>query len=445
MLKKLLYVFVATTLVTSQMAFAFSPKEVETYFNGPSISAITSSEATLSLSSQVLAGITEEEKSGIYFQYGETHQVCIMIYPTPEYCLPKKTEVGKTNVVITNLKPNTSYTVTYKRDNTIRCITTPCPGNEFESLSVEFTTSAKNTDNGNNPKFTKYLGMGSRGSEVYTLQNLLIQSGYLKVSATGYFGVLTLKAVKEFQRANNIVPVGFVGPVTRAALNSLSVISVGAGAEVFEGTVTAYSTQCFVDAECSITVDGKKVVTTIGRKQGAVGQVTGIPDFGTIENNIGAHAKVYAMKTNTGYTLYGDANYYVHITPVVKGKLPPGSAAPGDASALKNNVWVWQKTVMTDGSMVTPKLADKFTVTFTGDDKISGTTDCNGFFGTYTPASDGIITFGSLASTMMYCEGSQESVFMGEVEKTSRYTFDESGNLVFILGGATGKVFFVKK
>lgn len=444
MLKKLLIVSVSTLLVSMQMAAAFSPKEVETYFNGPSISAITSSGATLSLSSQVLAGITDEEKSGIYFQYGETHQVCIMIYPTPEYCLPKKTEVGKTNVTITNLKPNTSYTVTYKRDNTIRCITTPCPGNEFESLSVEFTTSAKNADNGNNPKITKYLGMGSRGPEVYTLQNLLIQSGYLKVSATGYFGVITLKAVKEFQRANNIVPVGFVGPVTRAALNSVTLVSVTTGAEVFEGTVTAYSTQCFVDAECSITVDGKKVVTTIGWKQGALGQVTGIPDFGTIENNIGAHAKVYALKTETGYTLYGNAAYYVHITPVAKGKLPPGSAAPGDASALKNT-WVWQKTVMTDGSIVTPKLADRFTITFTGDDKISGTTDCNGFFGSYTRATDGIITFGPLASTMMYCEGSQESVFMGAVQKTSRYTFDEFGNLVLILSGDIGKVFFVKK
>ncbi len=444
MLKKLLIVSVSTLLVSMQMAFAFSPKEITEYFNGPSISAITSSGATLSLSSQVLAGITDEEKSGIYFQYGETHQVCIMIYPTPEYCLPKKTEVGKTNVTITNLKPNTSYTVTYKRDNTIRCITTPCPGNEFESLSVEFKTRAVDVENGANSKIVKYLNMGSRGPEVYTLQNLLIQSGYLKVSATGYFGVITLKAVKEFQRANNIVPVGFVGPVTRAALNSVTLVSVTTGAEVFEGTVTAYSTQCFVDAECSITVDGKKVVTTIGRKQGALGQVTGIPDFGTIENNIGAHAKVYALKTDTGYTLYGNAAYYVHITPVVKGKLPPGSAAPGDASALKNT-WVWQKTVMTDGSIVTPKLADRFTVTFTGDDKISGTTDCNGFFGSYTRATDGIITFGPLASTMMYCEGSQESVFMGAVQKTSRYTFDEFGNLVLILSGDIGKVFFVKK
>lgn len=446
MLKKLVYSFVAVSLVGSQAVFAFQSKETAKYFNGPTISSVTSSGATLSLSPLALADITEEEKSGIYFQYGETHQVCIMIYPTPEYCLPKKTEVGKTEVAITNLKPNTSYTVTYKRDNTIRCITTPCPGNEFESLSVEFTTGPTPTGNSDTPKVTKYLGMGSRGSEVYVLQSILAQGGYLKVSATGYFGVLTLKAVKEFQRAHNITPVGFVGPVTRAALNSAVVLSIDTGAELFEGTVTAHSLGCFADGECSVTVDGKKVVTTVGRMQGPLGEVTGIPYFAAIENNIGAHAKVYAKKTDGGYTLYGNTEYYVNITPVAKGKLPAGSAGVGDESVLKNNVWVWKKTEFTNGNVtVTPKMADKFTITFGDDDRISGTTDCNGFFGSYTRGSDGIINFGALGSTMMYCDGSQESAFMNDVSEAARYTFDESGNLIFILKKNAGKVFFVKK
>ena len=300
-------------LVTTQVSFAFQPKETARYFNGPTVSAVEATSARLSLSAAVLADLTDEEKQNIYFQYGETHQVCIMIYPTPEHCLPKKTPAGKTDVVIANLKPNTSYTAVYKRDNTIRCITTPCPGNDFESLSVEFVTkpAVVMIPKPTQPTITRNLGFGSRGEQVTRLQTILIEQGYLRGQATGYFGVLTLKAVYGFQRAHNIVATGFVGPLTRAAISSLATTSpVG---ETFEGTITAYSLACFADGECSISVDGKKIVTTIGWSQQIVGSVTGIPDFGSVENKVGSRAKVFAKKTATGYTLYGSADYYIQI------------------------------------------------------------------------------------------------------------------------------------
>ena len=135
--KKSIFVLGIVMLAGSQLASAFMPKETSRYLNGPTISGVTERSANLSLSSQVLADLTEEEKQAIYFEYFETHQVCIAIYPTPEACLPKKTEIGKTSVMISNLKPNTTYTVMYKRDNTIMCITTPCPGNGFESMLSE--------------------------------------------------------------------------------------------------------------------------------------------------------------------------------------------------------------------------------------------------------------------------------------------------------------------
>jgi peptidoglycan hydrolase-like protein with peptidoglycan-binding domain len=37
---------------------------------------------------------------------------------------------------------------------------------------------------------------------------------------TGYFGTITFAAVVKYQGANNITPTGFVGPITRAKLNS---------------------------------------------------------------------------------------------------------------------------------------------------------------------------------------------------------------------------------
>jgi peptidoglycan hydrolase-like protein with peptidoglycan-binding domain len=163
-------------------------------------------------------------------------------------------------------------------------------------------------------QITKNLTYKSRGEQVVTLQMILIQQGYLTGSPTGYFGILTFKAVKDFQRAHNINPTGLVGPATRGIMSKLTANSPApVTTESFEGTITAYSTGCFADGECSITVDGKKIVTTLGWSQQIVGKVTGIPDFGSIANKVGSHAKVYAKKTPEGYTLYGSTEYYVEV------------------------------------------------------------------------------------------------------------------------------------
>jgi murein L,D-transpeptidase YcbB/YkuD len=143
--------------------------------------------------------------------------VCPAIYPTPPACLPQKTEVGKTEVTVSGLSASTAYSVIYKRDNTIRCITTPCPENGFDSVAVEFTTVGVGTQ----PIYKEVrrnIRYGERGDDVVTLQKILIEKGYLRTSATGYFGVLTLKAVKDFQRAHGIISTGFVGPLTRKEL-----------------------------------------------------------------------------------------------------------------------------------------------------------------------------------------------------------------------------------
>ena len=67
--------------------------------------------------------------------------------------------------------------------------------------------------------FTRPLAVGSRGDDVAVLQKVLIDAEFLKVAATGYFGVLTKAAVIAYQKANGLEPVGSVGPKTRALLN----------------------------------------------------------------------------------------------------------------------------------------------------------------------------------------------------------------------------------
>jgi hypothetical protein len=55
---------------------------------------------------------------------------------------------------------------------------------------------------------------------IYKLQTFLSREGYLKSQPTGYFGSLTLAAVKSFQRKYGLPPTGFVGPMTRSVIKS---------------------------------------------------------------------------------------------------------------------------------------------------------------------------------------------------------------------------------
>lgn len=70
-------------------------------------------------------------------------------------------------------------------------------------------------------QFTKNLGLGSRGNDVIELQKRLKAEGFFKFNVTtGFFGPVTLQAVKAYQTAHGIKPVsGFVGVLTRAELN----------------------------------------------------------------------------------------------------------------------------------------------------------------------------------------------------------------------------------
>src|SRR5712672_3438086 len=74
---------------------------------------------------------------------------------------------------------------------------------------------------------TQHLEAGSQGSEVSTLQQLLIGQGFLSGSATGYFGPLTTAAVAKYQSAHGFEATGTVGPQTRDALNGSATATTG--------------------------------------------------------------------------------------------------------------------------------------------------------------------------------------------------------------------------
>ncbi|MGB8816075.1 MAG: peptidoglycan-binding domain-containing protein [Minisyncoccia bacterium] len=63
---------------------------------------------------------------------------------------------------------------------------------------------------------------GSKNSEISSIQDFLRTNNYLNSESTSFFGILTLGAIKKFQLANKISPTGFVGPITRAKIKSLT-------------------------------------------------------------------------------------------------------------------------------------------------------------------------------------------------------------------------------
>jgi len=100
---------------------------------------------------------------------------------------------------------------TTSKDDTIETVTTVAE-------AVKKTVSAVSKY-----VFTKYLGIGSDNTEVNELQKLLKDLGYFTYSkTTDYFGPITEKALKLFQKDKGISQVGWIGPQTRKALNEAS-------------------------------------------------------------------------------------------------------------------------------------------------------------------------------------------------------------------------------
>ncbi|MBU4348449.1 peptidoglycan-binding protein [Patescibacteria group bacterium] len=82
-------------------------------------------------------------------------------------------------------------------------------------------------------KFTKALVYGSESVGVTELQERLTSEGVYSGPVTGYFGPLTLAAVKKYQEKEGIATsgqagYGNVGPLTRAELNTSAQVSASA-------------------------------------------------------------------------------------------------------------------------------------------------------------------------------------------------------------------------
>jgi heat shock protein HslJ len=108
---------------------------------------------------------------------------------------------------------------------------------------------------------------------------------------------------------------------------------------------------------------------------------------------------------------------------------------------ITSGIWQWEQTQMNNDDVFTPNIPGVFTLNFTEEGLISGTTDCNSFAGSFA-LDDTRIQINELAVTRMFCENSQESQFIDMIQNAQYVFFTEGGELVLLLPYDSGSVIF---
>lgn len=122
---------------------------------------------------------------------------------------------------------------------------------------------------------------------------------------------------------------------------------------------------------------------------------------------------------------------------------PSDEASVLTEESLSAHAWVWKETSMNNDEVITPKKADAFSLTFSLEGRVNGTTDCNRFSGSYTVTDTGTLSFGPLASTLMFCENSQETEFTKMISDVQSGFIAANGNLILALPFDSGSVVFI--
>lgn len=107
---------------------------------------------------------------------------------------------------------------------------------------------------------------------------------------------------------------------------------------------------------------------------------------------------------------------------------------------LEKKDWKWVKTIDAQGQVIEPVEEDAFVIKLNFDEnKFTAKTDCNRFFGNFLIKNTSI-SFTNIGSTRMYCQGSQERVFIDQVEMADKYVLSKSGELVELIAADNSKI-----
>lgn len=97
---------------------------------------------------------------------------------------------------------------------------------------------------------------------------------------------------------------------------------------------------------------------------------------------------------------------------------------------LDMKTWAWVQSNYSDDMILVPQKKNTFTLTFLEGNKITITTDCNQAGGIFTLSPENHISFTNLFRTEMFCENSQEDIFIRDITAAEQFAFTSKGQLL---------------
>jgi heat shock protein HslJ len=119
----------------------------------------------------------------------------------------------------------------------------------------------------------------------------------------------------------------------------------------------------------------------------------------------------------------------------------PTNATPPLMTVASNElvgpVWVWQRTQLADGKLVTPAAPDRYTLTFQGGGRVNLRADCNRGGGAYE-VNGNAMKLGAAALTKMGCPaGSQDMEFVAALARVASYGIVNNELILTLTDGGT--------
>ena len=98
---------------------------------------------------------------------------------------------------------------------------------------------------------------------------------------------------------------------------------------------------------------------------------------------------------------------------------------------LENTTWTWSKNEDSQGQALIPNDSTRFKIRFEKD-KFYSSTDCNGVSGSYVIVGNSI-KFSEMMSTMMYCENSDEHLYVASLGDAVYYKVNNKKLIINLL------------
>ena len=112
-----------------------------------------------------------------------------------------------------------------------------------------------------------------------------------------------------------------------------------------------------------------------------------------------------------------------------------------DMQPFTEREWTWVSTVMNNDETFVPDQPHAFVIQFMQGGNFSGKTDCNSFFGQYE-IQEHKLSLGPIGATRMFCENSQEDVFLKFLNEVDSYFVNDEGFLILQLKYDSGVMMF---